>query len=92
MIQDILNMEGESVKRRHDLIPVSKSVLLGIDSSLIDGYWNSVTECLLVGISNRREVGRPDSEALDESMNSYRRSHNLFHFYSLWKSLWRSGE
>ena len=31
MIQDILNMEGESVKRRHDLIPVSKSVLLGID-------------------------------------------------------------
>ena len=25
-------MEGESVKRRHDLIPVSKSVLLGIDS------------------------------------------------------------
>ena len=27
-------MEGESVKRRHDLIPVSKSVLLGIDLSL----------------------------------------------------------
>ena len=33
MFQDILNMEGESVKRRHDLIPVSKSVLLGIDLS-----------------------------------------------------------
>ena len=110
MIQDILNMEGESVKRRHDLIPVSKSVLLGIDSLPDQTYTgsNSFYPCskdilwykfeFLGYVSYRmwhtvcRDVGCPDSEALDESLNSNWSTHNLFYFYSLWKPLRRSGK
>ena len=45
-------------------------------------------------MSERRlhKVRTLDSEALDESVYSDWSTHNLFHFYSLWKSFWRSGK
>ena len=70
--------------------------------SMLKGYfmvqvwipWVCVIPYVSYGMTHTvcRDVGCPDSEALDESLNSNWSTHNLFYFYSLWKPLRRSGK